>query len=293
MSADPNWLLSALAQSAAALVAIIGGFLISRVIATAAERDAIRRRLATLDSQVDARQRRLSEIDKDLNWLDALDVYYEHLDRIMTGGPEVVSDILRGIPASDVLGSLLTRMAQRAQQAIDVLRPHFVDGHPPPQLDDLRRAGKLRDDIEDFFYEDAWQHIDVYEHRYSPPLEDLRVVLPSETPAVRGPTRADRRFHLEGTRDDVEHELNALRSERERQRAELESLVVPDEVRQGVWVLSYFALAGIMFPLTVQAVGVVNVAGWLRALLVIGFASGLALLLWFLWRVSTRVASAR
>jgi hypothetical protein len=47
---DPNWLLSTIAQSGAALVAIIGGFLISRVVSLAARRDAqahLRHDLAT------------------------------------------------------------------------------------------------------------------------------------------------------------------------------------------------------------------------------------------------------
>jgi hypothetical protein len=41
---DPNWLLSSAAQSAAALVAIVGGFLAARVIAFNSDRDAAVRR---------------------------------------------------------------------------------------------------------------------------------------------------------------------------------------------------------------------------------------------------------
>jgi hypothetical protein len=43
-ASDPNWLLSSAAQSAAALVAIVGGFLAARVIAFNSERDAAIRR---------------------------------------------------------------------------------------------------------------------------------------------------------------------------------------------------------------------------------------------------------
>lgn len=41
---DPNWLLSTEAQSAAALVAIIGGFLVSRLVSLSSEREGLRRR---------------------------------------------------------------------------------------------------------------------------------------------------------------------------------------------------------------------------------------------------------
>jgi hypothetical protein len=43
-ASDPNWLLSSAAQSAAALVAIVGGFLAARVIAYNSDRDAAVRR---------------------------------------------------------------------------------------------------------------------------------------------------------------------------------------------------------------------------------------------------------
>jgi len=41
MSGDPNWFLSTVAQSTAALVAIIGGLLISRLVSLAADRDGL------------------------------------------------------------------------------------------------------------------------------------------------------------------------------------------------------------------------------------------------------------
>jgi hypothetical protein len=40
---DPNWLLSTTAQSAAALVAIVGGFLVSRVVGLQSTRDGLLR----------------------------------------------------------------------------------------------------------------------------------------------------------------------------------------------------------------------------------------------------------
>ena len=49
---DPNWLLSTTAQSTAALVAIVGGFLLSRVLAFAAERNGLALREAQLREEV-------------------------------------------------------------------------------------------------------------------------------------------------------------------------------------------------------------------------------------------------
>ena len=41
---DPNWLLATMAQSAAAMVAVIGGFLVSRIITLSVERQSLDRR---------------------------------------------------------------------------------------------------------------------------------------------------------------------------------------------------------------------------------------------------------
>jgi hypothetical protein len=52
-SVDPNWLFSTEAQAAAALVAIIGGFLVSRLVALSVERQGLQRRIDQLRSDRD------------------------------------------------------------------------------------------------------------------------------------------------------------------------------------------------------------------------------------------------
>lgn len=48
---DPNWLFSTTAQSAAALVAIVGGFLVSRVLGLNTERERLLRKYRELRSR--------------------------------------------------------------------------------------------------------------------------------------------------------------------------------------------------------------------------------------------------
>jgi hypothetical protein len=61
MATDPNWLLSTLSQSAAAVVAIVGGFLVSRVVSLSAERNGLtRRRSEVLRRRADAEAIRIS-----------------------------------------------------------------------------------------------------------------------------------------------------------------------------------------------------------------------------------------
>src|SRR5205085_1660535 len=63
---DPNWLLSSTAQSAAALVAIVGGFLVSRVITLSTERQGLERRLRAAEVERVHARRRLDEASGEL-----------------------------------------------------------------------------------------------------------------------------------------------------------------------------------------------------------------------------------
>src|SRR5262249_53680566 len=59
---EPNWLLSTAAQSAAALVAIVGGFLVSRVIAISTDRQGLDRRLRELQERLALKRSQLEEV---------------------------------------------------------------------------------------------------------------------------------------------------------------------------------------------------------------------------------------
>ena len=58
---NPNWLLATMAQSAAALVAIVGGFLVSRVVTLSSERQGLEQRGRELEQRMQGHQERLQE----------------------------------------------------------------------------------------------------------------------------------------------------------------------------------------------------------------------------------------
>lgn len=62
MPADPNWLYSTIAQSSAALVAIVGGFVLSRLLSLATERNATEMRLAEVRAELQPKQREFERL---------------------------------------------------------------------------------------------------------------------------------------------------------------------------------------------------------------------------------------
>ena len=80
MFTDPNWLLATMAQSAAAMVAVIGGLLVSRVITLSAERRGLDRRVREIRERTDDKKILLSEVRQsrqDISWEWFLDLAVE------------------------------------------------------------------------------------------------------------------------------------------------------------------------------------------------------------------------
>jgi len=69
--ADPNWLYSSTAQSAAAIVAIVGGFITSRLLGLSAERSALQNELAAKQSKLKALQNQDHDLGEESQRLDA------------------------------------------------------------------------------------------------------------------------------------------------------------------------------------------------------------------------------
>jgi hypothetical protein len=69
--ADPNWFYSSTAQSAAAIVAIVGGFVTSRLLGLSAERSTLQNELSDKEFRLRTLQKRTNRLKDDLQRLDA------------------------------------------------------------------------------------------------------------------------------------------------------------------------------------------------------------------------------
>jgi hypothetical protein len=63
---NANWLLSALAQTAGALVAIVGGFLVSRLVGLSSQRNGLLARVAALKKRLEAADHKESAAREEL-----------------------------------------------------------------------------------------------------------------------------------------------------------------------------------------------------------------------------------
>lgn len=281
---DPNWLLSSTAQSAAALVAIMGGLIVSRMISLSAERQSLIRRRDELNDRTtikhqEAKARRTSLIDEDVRggarvkWakaiLDAPTISDEELYRLDDGD---------GWPL-EVLVEPMTRV--RASVADLLPRVESVERLSARDPGDIARELGAEQDEDLVGAIHGWVR-----ERAEAPVRAMGLAVPAlklgshgSGPAVASIAAIHRRNADWEKYEQVRSEVDALRAEATLASEAVDRVQLPTRLVGGFWVLGGFSASGIVFPLIVMAFQpqVLHV-GW-RVAVLVGFIGGLAALL--------------
>jgi hypothetical protein len=268
---DANWLLSTTAQSAAALVAIVGGLLVSRLVALATERQGLVRRLDEIDATRSIRRDVLQDVYEERHEFSVRVFERSTMDRFVEAEGQLESsemaDIVegnwpRGAQQQEV-ARMAVDLAERVRRAYDVVNAHNGETHPPR----LRSMGiHVPDEDERIYY--------AIKKRFS------------EGPLPVGPLsnnpiadqRQDRRIEREG---ELSAEVRALDAEADVVKSQLRSLSKPRGLTRAVAVLTYFAIVGIVVPLGAMTRRPVPNGPVFRIVIVVLFVSGLGALLAF------------
>lgn len=313
MATDPNWLMSTAAQSAAALVAIVGGFLVSRVIALTADRRAAELSHAEARNRIALLERRLAGAKKKLATWDAAELYDEMLEQLLEARGEIGAlELLAYGPRprrddSAVLAMLQPRL-EAISTAFDVLEPLFAEGVPTGE--DLQHAiaqhGRRRT------MHTALRHVYNYlkeahetrqrdekerseaAHRNArsplsfPPQFRLPEIPVFEPPAERV-ARNERRQQLLDAMEQIENDLSDHRAEESLAARIAQSAMTSGGVRGGFVVLVFFAITGVVVPIWTIALQPPSLSSLHRAVLVALFLVGLLLLMGYLARIIVRL----
>lgn len=269
-------LLATIATASAALVAIVGGLLVSRVVSLATERSGLLHRRDELEARIGLAESRHQELSSDLRRWDSADVVEESLDELakLPDEPDI-EKMIREASVNrtvDEVAPAVEHALTRMREARETLEPFFEEGHPDELLYELREAGKVDFPPEQWMYYDAmWdQLVDELPKRQSPFGPGID---PSALRGLDDATRINRqlrdqseekvRAQLRRDVDDARHQLDALRLERDQLDAALTRVEHPSGIGSGVAVLGYFALVGILFPLAVIA-RLETIPAWLQ-----------------------------
>jgi hypothetical protein len=282
---DPNVLLGTLTQASAVMVAIIGGFLVSRLVAISSEREGIKRqlreareRLGLLQSgHEEARQNRLAWSKR--RFCDtALDDLIENrngdLDQL------VVDNVPRGSSVEEMT-PYAQDLKRRVESAFDRILALLQPGDSLyTDLDDLKGLG-LKVASED---EDIYDKV-LYRIKSARPANAYGpILLPPMTGVATRQIDARRFDEALNAEVELAGQIKSGDQEVKRLGDELYRLGKPVGVISATWMLGVLSLTGIVAPVIVMALSPYRLAVWLEVILISLFIIGLfAVLYYIIW----------
>lgn len=292
MTPDPNWLYSAAAQSAAAIVAIIGGFITSRLLALAAEKRTLEQQLLTLESKIGAlRQHKQALLDKD-EAIKVDSILFKELGLARFAGAEIPSfdEVKKKHSDSGIRDETLRHKYEIAVQRIRRVRAFMEEKirmHPADEesfQDWVRKnavdISNLGEDVLEYTYGEARSE---YLRHHPRPFGGAVIGVPGlfNTDRDEANRTAESRMRRDEAREkeieDVERELLYSKKEQSSLVERIEAFSYPPHLWFGLFVLIYFAIVGIMYPLAQMPADVYDPSS--RYLTIGLFVSGLVLLI--------------
>lgn len=277
MPSDANWLLSTTVQSAAAFVAIVGGLLVSRLVALTTERSGLRVRRQEAAQLLDIANRRVAEAEDDLCELEADRAIDAEDDTIYAAHGDVDAEAVTqqsGWGAGDpaVVEKVAERLAHIRVAFAAVQRA--LGDNDPAQIDHdvIERAvdDELRPYVSDVLTQLAdEQPRSRYDFLLHPPPRDSALIAGERQQRHREYERAvdaglTARRHREDRATDLRLADEALAR-----------VGRPEGIGWGLVTLVYIAGTGIVLPLTVMLAGRTDTSLGVRSAVVGAFLSGL------------------
>jgi hypothetical protein len=300
-SIDPNWLFSTEAQAAAALVAIIGGFLVSRLVALSVERQGLQRRFdelnvegTRLDKEATALRADIIEDEKGKYLRKAIEPWVA-----AKGSPleDLIPDLPDGIPTGTVR-QWQDELTKQVTFAFTQIEQACRESQSDPRMDELLQAKptlnelhqpivtqvlrKVKKDRLKARQETASQFGGVASLLAGFDPNDLNPISPilSRSWEDISPSRWP-------TLRALEDRARIRRTEADLVETHLEQISSPSGVGWGIASLGLLAASGIALPLILMALRPVPTAWWARYGTVAAFVLGLVAVIAFIqWQWS-------
>ncbi|MED4827347.1 hypothetical protein [Bacillus atrophaeus] len=246
---DLNGLISTITTSTAALVAIIGGFLVSRVISLSSEQTGIKRRIREIDNDLLAKKELLQNIENYLLEEDAKDFLKDNIKKLlqMESLSEIINEDKYNYRSEEELKPYFNEMQNIMQELFTL----------------FDKLEELDDDFDDFYKKNN-HHLkdiekrDLYEIAYDGMMDWVSSQSQSSDPFAlalnyRPPISNLPSVNLEYRDKKREHDrlyddIRVLELQIEEQRKILNDYGKPRGVWGGFAVLVYACIVGIIYP---------------------------------------------
>jgi hypothetical protein len=256
MNTDPNWLLSTVVQSTAVFVAIVAGFIISRLLALSAERGGIQTKIRDIKLQMEIKKKNLESLKKrHLDWdaenfLENSDV----LDLIIKSNGQIsLTEALKKVTtcnrSEDELNPYWIDAITITKNAYHILEENFSKLEGIEDLDVLLKNLGL--DLSSYrlkIYHRFFDQLLEYRKRRNPIGLIMDPIMAFKMPDISTADEINRYRILERDIENFERDNNALVTQLSDLEVQLTQLGQPRGIKLGIIFLAYFSLVGIVIP---------------------------------------------
>lgn len=242
---DPNWFYSALAQSAAAIVGLIGAFVTSRVMMMASERSRIEKRINEIDAEIKELERQNAPL---LEYIAEIDRKDEEEDR--KKDEESVNSFLRAkkpeldledLPATDeMLKELLegNRIRIPDEKFISMFKEEYkvlIDGMRVEKEEEVRLNPSLGS-IGELVAQAAR-------------LRNSYAVQPNLPFLLANPHKYDRYNRYQEITRKNDTEISYKNAKIQELQHQVSQIILPEHFKRLIFSLIYFTIVGVILPL--------------------------------------------
>jgi hypothetical protein len=293
---DPTVLYSTAAQATAALVGIVGGFLVSRLVALSSERSSLVQRAGELQSSLDLATKHWEQLHSERLRVSKKWFEDRHFDDFIGVRGNVDTEAeARWIPVGssvEEMRPVAESLAQRIKLAFEKVSDAYrAAEYPSTDIEQLRlRIPDIADEDVRIFEEAAAQLADERgQGRLSGmggfSLPRRRLVSPALTNVATSDVVVQRQEGRVRDERDALAKVEALRHELGYVKGEIRRFGSPEGVGSGIATLVYFSLVGIALPMILMSLSPVPSDPWVRIVAIGTFGSGLVVLLVYIGRL--------
>jgi hypothetical protein len=273
-------LLATIVTASAALVAIIGGLLVARVVSLATEKSGLRHRADDLRAALQIEEGRRDEFEEHLHEWDAGTVLMKHYR--LLADPQFEPDLDLLIEEADV-----DRTAEQIQPYLEQIRSEllrareniehlFADGYVRERFDDLVSRGDIRPTAGTrLIYKAAFEQLQSEKPRPKGRFAAIEAGIAGRPEVLRSVQDLADHRKVKGDAGEVAHKIRALDSQVEQAELALARVTDVAGVFPALGVLAWFSLVGTVVPLFIL-LDPEKMFGWTPGFAIFLYCTGLA-----------------
>jgi hypothetical protein len=282
MRFDANWLLSTVAQSTAALVAIVGGFLVSRAISFSSERTGLVNRLQETLIEIHTAQGSLLE-EVDSVYATAFKWFVdEHVESaILEKGLGLKPDdmwIARGTRAEDE-SKMWDALNEHIKTAI--IEISKIDNNEIPSDVDIGQLVAMGINVPSAA-EKIYERVANAIYEESNPRKKSSKSNSTTAPITKSDLVFQRQDQAIARRDALQASVGHLEEQRRMLVRQVDGQDQRENLLSGLKVLAIFGVVGMIYPICLLAWKPIGDPWFLRVSVIVGFSGGFASLLIFI-----------